>query len=358
MPYKLKRRGSVVWRGQVKHQGQSMTREFPTRNQALSWEVETKKHLDQPVAETGTPSVSLIDWCNEYLAYAMRFVPKTFSEKRTVFRRLFKALDHRAPAESLTPHQALEYLQAQHHARSGYAANKDRKNLGAAWAWGTKYLGLPTANPFLQVERFPEDRVKRYVPPVADFEKVLDLATGQDKVLLTAMLYLAARRGELYRLTWDDVDFAGSTVRLGTRKRQDGSMEYAEVPMAEDLYDELLAHRQTSRSPHVFVQESGRFAGKPFQENRGFPQDLCEAAGVRPFGCHAIRHLTASLLAKRNVPMTVIQAVLRHKKLATTERYIRGLTPVRPHLDILLGHTKRHTKKNPEGISLRVVASK
>lgn len=357
MPYKLKRRGSVVWRGQVKHLGRSLTKEFPTRNEALSWEVRTRMCLDQPV-ETKTPSVSLIDWCNEYLAFAMRFVPKTFSDKRAVFRRLFKALDHREPAESLTPRQALEYLQDQHHARSGYAANKDRKNLGAAWAWGVKYLGMPTANPFLQVERFPEERVKRYVPPVADFEKVLDMATGQDHVLLMAMIYLAARRGELYRLTWEDVDFAAGTVRLGTRKRQDGSMEYTEVPMAADLYDTLLAHRQTSRAEFVFIQESGRFAGKPFLENRGFPQALCEEAGVRPFGCHAIRHLTASLLAKRNVPMTVIQAVLRHKKLATTERYIRGLAPVRPHLDILLGHTKRHTKKKPGGVSLRVVASK
>ncbi|MEW5773811.1 MAG: tyrosine-type recombinase/integrase [Thermodesulfobacteriota bacterium] len=157
--------------------------------------------------------------------------------------------------------------------------------------------------------------------------------------MLLSHLYLAARRGELFRLEWSDVDFAGERVRLGTRKRKDGSMKYEWIPMAGELYDSLLAHRKESSTEQVFVQESGRFAGKPFLENRGFPQGLCAVVGVKPFGRHAIRHLTASILASRDIPMVTIQTILRHKKLSTTERYIRGMAPVRPHLDILLGHT-------------------
>jgi hypothetical protein len=41
--------------------------------------------------------------------------------------------------------------------RSGYAANKDRKNLVAAWNWGMKYMDppLPGPNPCL-VDRMSE----------------------------------------------------------------------------------------------------------------------------------------------------------------------------------------------------------
>jgi integrase len=58
---------------------------------------------------------------------------------------------------------------------------------------------------------------------------------------------------------------------------------------------------------------------------------------VKPFGCHAIRHLTTRILAKHDVPMIAIQQILRHRKLATTERYVRGMEPLRPHLQVLEG---------------------
>jgi integrase len=68
---------------------------------------------------------------------------------------------------------------------------------------------------------------------------------------------------------------------------------------------------------------------------------LCKPAGVKPFGFHAIRHLTASILAQADVPMVTIQRILRHKNLTTTERYISGLEPVRPALEILSNRNSR-----------------
>ena len=163
------------------------------------------------------------------------------------------------------------------------------------------------------------------------------VAEGQNKVMLLTLLHTAARRGELYRLQWKDVDFSRKRIQLGTKKRQDGSMEYEWLPMTDELFDVLLAHRQTATTEWVFTQQGGRVNEKPYMENRGFPQKLCKKAGVKPFGCHGVRHLTASILANNNVPMIAIQQILRHKKLATTERYVRGMEPIRPHLMILQG---------------------
>jgi integrase len=70
-------------------------------------------------------------------------------------------------------------------------------------------------------------------------------------------------------------------------------------------------------------------------------KSLCKRAGVKHFGFHAIRHLTASILAQANVPMVTIQAILRHKHLTTTERYIRGMEPVRPALKVLSNRNSR-----------------
>lgn len=90
----------------------------------------------------------------------------------------------------------------------------------------------------------------------------------------------------------------------------------------------------------VFVQQRGRFTGQPYTENRAFPQDLCSLAKVKPFGCHGIRGLTASLLYDSGVPNAVIQAILGHARASTTDIYIRNLglgTTDGRHLEVLPG---------------------
>lgn len=170
------------------------------------------------------------DWANGYLDDAKRRCSKkTYDEKRSTFRRLASFCGGNRELTIFTPSFALAYLQRQFDSRSGYAANKDRKNPQTAWEWGRKYLSgfHVLANPFSAVERFPEERQPRYVPPdEKNFWKVHDVAVGQDKVMLTAFLYLAARRGEIFRLKWSDVDFHKRMVRLSTKKTRDGSMRY------------------------------------------------------------------------------------------------------------------------------------
>ena len=81
----------------------------------------------------------------------------------------------------------------------------------------------------------PEIRHPRYVPPEEDFWKIYEVAEGQDKVMLLTFLHLAARRGEIFRLTWADVDFGNDRIRLWTRKRKDGSFEWDLLPMTKEL---------------------------------------------------------------------------------------------------------------------------
>jgi integrase len=110
----------------------------------------------------------------------------------------------------------------------------------------------------------------------------------------------------------------------------------------------------------VFTQPAGRQQGTPYGENRRFPRELCLQAGVTPFGCHAIRHLTGSILGKNNTPTVQIQQLLRHRRLATTERYIRALQPLRPYLKALEGgvSTKRSNNgSNSDEKGLRAITS-
>jgi integrase len=241
------------------------------------------------------------------------------------------------------PRLALKYLQKQTEERSGYAANKERKNLLAAWNWGIKYLVFPAPNPFL-VDKFPEQRHNRYVSPEDDFWKVYDVVEGQDKVMLLAYLQLAARRSELFRLRWEDVDFAKGEIRLTTRKRLGGSLEEDWLPMLDELHNALLRHRQINKSEWVFPDPK---TGAPYLYRQHWMKRLCASVGVRHFGLHAIRHLTASILANEGVPVIVIQGILRHKNSNTTQRYLHRLSELKTALTALSQRKSRLAEPSP-----------
>lgn len=194
----------------------------------------------------------------------------------------------------------------------------------AAWNWGMKYLGMPGPNPCL-VEKFPEERSPRHIPPEADFWKVFQQTQGQDRVLLLAYLHLGARRSELFRLCWEDGDSGNRRIHLGTRKREGGSLEYDWLPMTGELFEALRWWGSIGRSPGIrmFSSASRKAAfarnSMAIRSRRGCTScGRCANGHGYGFGFHAIRHLTASSLYRLGQPVSVIQAILRHKSPNTT----------------------------------------
>ena len=317
---------------------------FLNKKDAVAWESESWSNPDTIWPEK-TNTVSLFDWSQSYLDYSeATFADVTYSEKKSVFKRFFKSVDPCLAVNELTPAHVEAYVILQKSKRSGYAANKDRKNLLAAWEWGMEYMTpkLPKPNP-CQVKKMPEIRQPRYVPPEADFWKVYDVTVGQDRVMLLAFLHLAARRGEIFRLTWDDIDFTADQARLWTRKREGGHYEYDWLPMTQMLKEALLwwqGNRPIKDSPYVFLcLDEKKFCeesyGKPFKYRQHFMMYVCARAGVKKFGFHAIRHLTATVLYKLGIPIADIQIILRHQSATTTAKYLKSLSreTVRPALE-------------------------
>lgn len=355
MPYK---RGQK-WIAQVRKSGMKREKVFQTRKEALNWETKMRR---KPVSDwkKKIDTVCLGDWAEKYLDYAQSmFSQETYGEKKSMFALFFENVDPTMPVSKLTRAKVLDYVIKQHDARSGYAANKDRKNLIAAWNWGIKYMEppLPEPNPCC-VDRMPEIRNPRYVPPEDDFWRIYELAEGQDQVMLLTFLHVAARRGEGFRLKLSDLDFSNDRIRLWTRKRAGGNFEYDWLPMTKELKAALLwwlNNRPIKDSPHVFLcldekPVSKEYHGEPFRKRLHFMRRLCERAKVKPFGFHAIRHLSASILYKCGYDIRTIQAILRHRSVKTTERYLKslGLEDVREALEDLSDRRSRVLEFKPK----------
>ena len=72
----------------------------------------------------------------------------------------------------------------------------------------------------------------------------------------------------------------------------------------------LADHKMCSHCNHVFTDPA---TDQPFAARQHYMSRLCKRAKVKPFGFHAIRHLSATILAYEGVDIPTVQAVLRHK---------------------------------------------
>ena len=124
-------------------------------------------------------------------------------------------------------------------------------------------------------------------------------------------------------------------------------------------------HRSIKDQPHVFLcLDETEFCrehhGQPFKYRLHFMKRLCDKAVVKPFGFHAIRHLSASILYNLGYEVAVIQAILRHKSANTTERYLRsiGLERVREALEDLKPGNAKVLKFKPKRKSSNRVSKK
>ena len=273
------------------------------------------------------------DMAEKYLDYAhSRFTRKTYNEKNFAFRLLFRSVDADLDVSLLQQGEVLEHLRQQYEKRSGCAANKQRKNLIAAWNWAVRYIpDFPESNPFM-TDRFPEIRSPRHIPSEEDFWKVYDLAESeQDRIMLLCYLHLAARRTEIFQLRAEDVDMERRRISLATRKRKDGSLHYDKLPITKRLYRELTGYMPSVTGHWVFPNP---VSGLPYTSRQNWIPGLCEKAGVKKFGLHAVRHLSASILISNKVSLIDVQTILRHQNLTTTQIYVHQLDSVGDALEV------------------------
>jgi integrase len=145
-------------------------------------------------------------------------------------------------------------------------------------------------------------------------------AIGQDHDIQAAnfmkmALVTGMRRGELFKLQWQDVDFDRGFIHIRTPK---GGQDQT-IPLSQAAR-ELLEHHPKSNSPFVFP---GR-GGKQRTEIRRPIDRIRKAAELpkdfRPL--HGLRHTYASMLASSGeVDLYVLQRLLTHKTPAMTQRY-------------------------------------
>jgi len=209
-------------------------------------------------------------------------------------------------------------------------ANKRRKDLHSFFEYCRKFQGLQY-NPVTVIDKLPQERQAQPVPTDAELAQLLLMCGNrQDKNMLVAFAHSGARRSELFRLTFsEDIDFQERQLRLGNKKNRARVMRYRYIPMNDDLYNALIDQfKQRLRlNDYVFqnrAEEHPRY-GNRFTQRAKFLTELCKEAKVKPINYHGLRRYFASKLIENGESLETVRALLGHKTVSTTDKYVYRL---------------------------------
>jgi len=169
------------------------------------------------------------------------------------------------------------------------------------------------------------------LPGKLDNEKTEDLTPEQMTALLQALeeepnltaanmmrlaLCTGMRRGEMFKLRWDDIDFHRSFIVI--RGPKGGKTQ--QIPLNDAARSVLADHPRQEGCPFVFPGRDGAQrqdiskAIRSIKRRAGIPDDFR--------GLHGLRHTYASMLASSGqVDLYTLQKLLTHKSPLMTQRY-------------------------------------
>jgi integrase len=214
---------------------------------------------------------------------------------------------------------------------SNNSFNVYRQEGSELFGWGMKQELLPRdfRNPFAEIKKKRHEKLRTGPVPIAHVVKAYMAAGPDEKDLLECYLITGARKSEILKWEWSDIDFKNRTYALHTRKSGTGELKTTYHEMPDRLY-ELLERRFEKRHPtlqYVFWhrfwdRKSENWREDRYQSLNKFTKRLCKKAGVPPFHLHQLRHLASTILKERgNMGLAKLQRFLRHDKQKTTEIY-------------------------------------
>lgn len=181
------------------------------------------------------------------------------------------------------------------------------------------------SNPFKKIKtvKRQEERIKTI--PEDDINKLID---SLDKnyytdfrmiVIIHVLLDTFGRINEVLNMKVEDIDFETNTIYFGETK----SNQYRYVPFSnktKKLLIELIEETKEFRSDYIFLTQYGTVM-TPNNFRSALNRYLKQFKISTHITPHMFRHTASTLFLKNGGSINVLQKILGHKKITTTEIY-------------------------------------
>jgi integrase len=185
--------------------------------------------------------------------------------------------------------------------------------------YGIKRGLIPPIKFKIEIPRLNNQTTEDLLPE--QVKKLIEaLDADEDQTAANVMrlaLFTGMRRGEIFKLRWDDIDFRRGFITLKDPKGGPDQI----IPLNDSARTVFESIKQVDENEYVFP---GRFSGQHLTDCRDSFARIAKAAGFpkgfRPL--YGLRHVFASMLASSGkVDLYTLQKLLTHKDPKMTQRY-------------------------------------
>lgn len=196
--------------------------------------------------------------------------------------------------------------------------------------------------------RLPEIQpTERRVLTVEEMEIFIkEIFSERLRVAMLLSLFTGARMGEVLALEWGDLNAKKRTIRINKdlervqlfddpsgkktelilQETPKSKTSNRETPVYENIWQLLMFHQQIQLHEGqlnplnlLFPSKRGTYTDPRTYQKR--VQAVCKRCELQGVNVHALRHTFATRLMEQNVPIRIIQNLMGHASIVTTEKY-------------------------------------
>lgn len=184
-------------------------------------------------------------------------------------------------------------------------------------------------NPYDSVEMPQKKKIKKPRPIYSheEMQKMLTTAKGWLKAFLLVAFSTGIRSGEMYALTWDDVDFKNKKIHVNKSIRK-GKVKNTKtnkdryVYILDCIVDELLLlYKYRKSDTWIFPTKDG----KPFYDSKNFLKyhfkPLLKECSIEYKTQYVTRHSFATFMISGGMDILFVQHTLGHASAETTLKF-------------------------------------
>ncbi len=171
-------------------------------------------------------------------------------------------------------------------------------------------------------------KIQPAIPRALSFEDTVKLITEgpkqdahykRDRLILELMYSAGLRVSELIALNWEDIEFSTRTMRIMGKGEKERIAPFGRE--AESLLDEWRTINGAKNEGPVFLSEKNAERLTVRTVHRLVTR-AAKRTGLHGVSPHTLRHCFATHMLERGAPLRVVQELLGHETIATTQRYL------------------------------------
>jgi integrase len=170
------------------------------------------------------------------------------------------------------------------------------------------------SNPVRRVRFLSEDNLQFHILDEKDECSLLSCAPPYLREMIQFAVNTGLRSGEIFNLTWQEVDLDHRTITPIVRKTR----RRLELPLNDTAHAILVSRNAVQHGPYVFYNPE---TGTRFKDVKLGLQAAVKRAGLRKITWHTFRHTFASRLTQDGVDLVTVQELLGHSTINVTMRY-------------------------------------